>query len=48
VRQRNRQIVDAVETEILEHPHRGRAPRTRNSGEYYEAGCLRRTHRAVE
>ncbi len=27
-RQRNREIVDAVEAEVLEHAHRRRAPRT--------------------
>ena len=45
MRERDRQIVDAVETEILEHPHRRRTSRSRHTGKYYEAGCLRRAHR---
>src|SRR5882757_2363611 len=45
MRQRNRQVVDAVEAEILEHAHRRRASRSRHTGKYYEAGCLRRAHR---
>src|SRR5882757_7845972 len=47
MRQRNWQVVDAVEAKILEHAHGRRASRSRHTGKYYEAGCLRRAHREL-
>src|SRR5258708_22769376 len=48
MRQRNWQVIDAIEAEILEHAHRRRASRSRHAGKYYDAGCWVRAHRGAQ